>query len=144
MKYLASESTGTVVLFPNNDPTPQVDHVIRAATEADLAVIADNTKGLLRAVPNDPENHYGDWHLVRDEAVPQPVLVPKLNIIRALRDLGKEDQFYALLNAIPHAKTDWDAVTTINTLDPLFAANAAAIKSSLGLTDAQFAALLTP
>jgi hypothetical protein len=76
--------------------------------------------------------------------VPPVRQLSKLEIRRKLRGWGKEDAFNGLLTATPHAQVDWDDAQVIKTSDPLFTANAAAFKAALGLTDEQFAALLTP
>lgn len=70
--------------------------------------------------------------------------IAKLTIRRRLRELGKEAAFDAALDAIPHARTDYDDATTLNTADPLFTQAAPLLKATLGLTDAEFTALLAP
>lgn len=68
----------------------------------------------------------------------------KLTVRRRLRDMGKEDAFDAALDSIPHARRDYDDAQTLNTADPLFTTAAPLLKSALGITDAQFAALIAP
>lgn len=68
----------------------------------------------------------------------------KLTLRRRIRALGKEALFDAALDAIPHARADWDDAMSLRTDDPLFTTSAANFKAALGLTDAQFDALLAP
>jgi hypothetical protein len=68
----------------------------------------------------------------------------KLGIRRKLRAMGKEDAFNTALAALPHAQADWDDAQEIRTDDALFVENAAALKTAVGLTDDEFASILTP
>lgn len=68
----------------------------------------------------------------------------KLTLRRRLRDIGKEEAFDAALDSIPHARRDYDDAQTLNTADPLFTTAAPLLKSTLQITDEQFAALIAP
>jgi len=71
--------------------------------------------------------------------------VTKLTIMRRLSALGKWTTFKALLASLPEEVQDaWSLAQEIRPDDPLFLANAAALKALLGLSDDQFTALLMP
>lgn len=70
--------------------------------------------------------------------------ISKLTIRRRLRALGKEAAFDAALDAIPHARTDWDDAQTVSTGDPMFTIYADSLRAAVGLTPEQFDALLAP
>lgn len=75
---------------------------------------------------------------------PEPVrTLSKLAIRRQPRDWGKESAFEQMLDAFPHARTDWDDAVEIKTSDPLFATNKEAFKAALQLSEAQFTALMS-
>ncbi len=76
-------------------------------------------------------------------APPPPRSLSKLKIRRFFRDLGKEATFDAILDAIPHARTDWDDAQDVSTGDQIFTTNAEAFKQALTLTDEQFNSMLT-
>lgn len=73
---------------------------------------------------------------------PRPI--PKLTIRRRLRDMDKEAQFDAALDAIPHARQDWTDAKHLMSDDPLFTTAAPALKAALSLSDEQFAELIAP
>lgn len=66
----------------------------------------------------------------------------KLVIRRKLREMGKEVAFDAALDAVPHARTDWDDAQVILTSDPLFTTSADALKQAVGLTSEQLNELI--
>lgn len=63
--------------------------------------------------------------------------VTKLLLRRRLRDMGKEAIFDLALDSIPHARSDWDDATSVRTDDPIFVNHIDALKSALGIDDAQ-------
>lgn len=58
---------------------------------------------------------------------------------RVIRALKSERD--VALDAVPHARTDWDDAQAIRTDDALFTSSAAALRAFVGLTDEQFDAL---
>jgi len=77
--------------------------------------------------------------------VPEIEGVTKLTIMRRLEALNKWGTFKTILAQLSEQVQDgWSLAQEIKSDDPLFAANAAAFKGALSLTDAQFTALLTP
>ena len=75
--------------------------------------------------------------------VPAPVYtLSKLAIRRKLREWGKESAFDSMLDAFPHARTDWDDAADIRTSDPLFSTHKDAFKAALSLTEEQYNTLM--
>ena len=70
--------------------------------------------------------------------------ISKLHLTRRLRDLGKEDQFWALLTAQPVLYREFILAQELRTDDPMFTSQAPQLKAALGLTDDQFNSLLAP
>jgi hypothetical protein len=75
---------------------------------------------------------------------PAPREVSKLTITRRLRELGKEDAFWALLEASPVLYREFVLAQSVRTDDPMLTTQAPLLKQALILTDAQFDALLAP
>lgn len=69
--------------------------------------------------------------------------VTKLTIKRRLDALGKWETFKAVLAQAPEAVQDeWSLAQEIRTDDPMFAANREGFRTALGMTNAEFYALL--
>lgn len=69
-------------------------------------------------------------------------LLSKLTLTRRLRELGKEDTFWAILAAQPILYREFILAQEISTGDPMFTTNAPQLKNALSLTDEQFASLI--
>ena len=106
-----------------------------------------------RQVPSPSANLVGNLRRYEGETAPnqeqmaalfavQVREISKLTLRRRLREMGKEATFDAALDANPEARRDWDDAVSIRTDDPMFTTQAPAFKSALGLTDAQFSALI--
>jgi hypothetical protein len=75
----------------------------------------------------------------------QPVrTLSKLTLTRRLRDLGKEDAFWAILTAQPVLYREFILAQELRTNDPMFTAQAPQLKAALALTDEQFTELIQP
>lgn len=80
-----------------------------------------------------------------DSAIPAPVEISKLTLMRRLDALGKWPAFKELLLQLPEITQDaWALAQSIRSDDPLFVEAAPAIKGALSLTDEQFDGLLLP
>jgi len=82
-------------------------------------------------------------------AAAAPVVVPartlsKLTITRRLRELGKEDDFWAILTAQPVLYREFILAQELRTDDAMFTVQAPQLKAALNLTNDQFNALLAP
>jgi hypothetical protein len=75
---------------------------------------------------------------------PAPREVSKLTTTRRLRELGKEDAFWALLESSPVLYREFVLAQSVRTDDPMFTTHADKLKAALALTDVQFTALLAP
>lgn len=79
-------------------------------------------------------------------ALPAPVRrQTKLNIMRKLVELGKWEQFKAMLDSMPTLVHDaWDLTQEISSADPMFVENRSAIIAGLGITSEQLDGLFLP
>jgi hypothetical protein len=77
------------------------------------------------------------------EPLPKTGNLSKLRIRRQLREWGAEAAFEAVLDALPHARTDWDDAQDISTEDPIFVEHKESLKVMLGITEEQFQELLS-
>lgn len=69
----------------------------------------------------------------------------KLNIMRKLVEMGKWDQFKAMLDMMPTLVHDaWDLAQEISSQDPMFVENREAIIAGLGITGEQLDSLFLP
>jgi hypothetical protein len=68
----------------------------------------------------------------------------KLVLTRRLRDIGKEDAFWAILTAQPILYREFILAQELRTDDPMFTSQAPILKAALGLTDEQFTNLIKP
>ena len=75
---------------------------------------------------------------------PEPRELSKLILTRRLRAMGKEDAFWAVLDASPVLRREWLSSQVVRTDDPMFTAIAEDLKVAIGLSDVDFAALLAP
>ena len=101
-----------------------------------------------RVTTADAEKIRWDFRTDAYAPIPTPPIpvrtISKLAIRRQLRAWGMEAAFEAVLDAVPHARADWNDCQDIRTNDPLFVAHKDDFKAALGLSDEQFAALLEP
>lgn len=85
-----------------------------------------------------------DFAVITPPARPAPVRnISKLAIRRLLRSWDRETAFEQLLDAVPHARSDWNDAQDIRTNDPIFVANKEAFKAFLSLTEEQFQEILS-
>jgi hypothetical protein len=120
----------------------------------DLWVEVGNPKAGVWAVQptapsHDPATHRAEWtaeaEWVLVEIVPPVHAISKLTLMRRLDALGKWADFKTLMSQLPEPVRDaWDLALEIRSDDAMFVANAATITTALGLTEAQYEALLAP
>jgi hypothetical protein len=99
--------------------------------DAEPAAIAAEVEALLASPPPAPPTS-------------EPRELSKLTLTRRLREMGKEDAFWAVLDASPVLRREWLSSQVVRTDDPMFTANAEDLKDAIGLSDVDFAALLAP